>query len=75
MKTSWRREQVVLFADDLNPGERIQYDRPWLQEASPSVNRSITPVIPDFTKHSPLGSGEWYVPWNARWNVLGESMV
>jgi len=32
------------------------------------------PAVPDFTTHSLLGSGEWFVPWNARWSVPGKSI-
>lgn len=75
MKTSWQTEGDRIVCRWSEAGKRIQYNPPWLQEASRSVDKSVSPVIPDFTMHSPFGSGEWYVPWSARWNVPGRSIV
>ena len=75
MKTSWQTEADGIVCRWSETGERIQYNPLWLQEASRSVDRSIPPAVPDFSTHSPLGSGEWFVPWNARWNVPGKSMI
>jgi hypothetical protein len=71
MKIAWQAEAGSLacnWAEALESGR----SRPdWLQEASTDV--AATPQIPDFAAHSPLGSGEWIVPWNARWSVLTRS--
>jgi hypothetical protein len=75
MKTSWQTEAGRIVCRWSETGEHIQCAPPWLQGASQSVDRSVKPAILDFTTHSPLGSGEWFVPWNARWNVPGRSMV
>jgi hypothetical protein len=49
-------------------GQRIESDAPWMRGISESGPEKASP-IPDFAGHSPFGSGEWYVPWNARWNT------
>ena len=42
-------------------------DRSWLNEFSDCRDSIPTPLVPDLCAHSPLGSGEWMVPWDARW--------
>jgi len=41
----------------------------WLQESSQGASHNAVVPIPDFAAHSPLGSGEWIVPWNLRWSL------
>ena len=74
-KTLWQMEADSIVCRWSETGERIQYNPPRLQEASRSVVRSVTPEIPDFTTHSLLGSGEWFVPWKVRWSVPGKPTV
>jgi hypothetical protein len=69
MKTSWQIERGGLLCRWFNSEERIQYNVPWLQEASTETYGKFVEPIPDFAAHSPLGSGEWFVPWDARWSV------
>jgi len=73
MKTSWQTEANQIVCRWPEAGKHVEYNPPWLQEALQSVDRSATPALPDFAAHSPLGSGEWFVPWNARWSVPGKS--
>ncbi len=75
MKTLWRAQADGIVCRWSETGEGIQYNPPWLRESSQNVDRSVTPTVPDFTAHSPVGSGEWFVPWNARWNIPGKSMI
>ncbi len=74
VKTSWQTEAGRIVSRWNEAGKRIEYSPLWLQVASQSVDRSVKPEVTNFTAHSPLGSGEWFVPWNARWNVPGKSM-
>ena len=74
MATSWQTEADRIVCRWSEAGRHIQYNPPWLQEASQSVDKSIPPAIPDFASHSALGSGEWFVPWNARLNVPGKTI-
>ncbi len=74
MKTSWQMEAGRVVCRWAGTESRVLYNAPWLEEASRSVDRSVGPAVPDFATHSPLGSGEWFVPWNARWSVPGKAM-
>jgi hypothetical protein len=75
MKTSWQTDADRIVCRWSETGERTQYNPPWLQQASQGVDRSVTLAVPDFASHSPLGSGEWFVPWNGRRNVHGKSII
>jgi hypothetical protein len=52
---------------DLLEGDRS--NSPISQDTSGESYASFLPPPPDFAAHSPLGSGEWFVPWNSRWSV------
>ena len=69
MKTSWQTETGALVCRWSVNGDRIQYDPPWIQEASSGVYERFLPPTPNFVEHSLLGSGEWFVPWHLRWSV------
>jgi hypothetical protein len=75
VKTSWQTEADQIVCRWTESEERIQYNPPWLQEAARSTDRSARQEVPDFSTHSPLGLGEWFVPWHARWGVPGKSMI
>jgi hypothetical protein len=49
-------------------GERLPYNPQWAVELSDNTHNA-TSSLPNFGDHSPLGSGEWIVPWNVRWSV------
>ena len=71
MKARWQSEPARILCSWSGIGERTEYNPPWMQQPS---NRSEGPVavaVPDFTTHSPMGSGEWFVPWRLRWCVPG----
>jgi hypothetical protein len=72
MKTSWQAESGEIVCRWSVAQEHVPYNPPWIQEAANSLDRSVMPALPDFTLHSPLGSGEWFVPWSARWSVPGK---
>jgi hypothetical protein len=69
MKTSWQTETGRLESRWFDAEPSLRHEEPWFKEASHSKDRSALPVIPDFASHSPLGSGEWFVPWNVRWGL------
>jgi hypothetical protein len=71
MATSWRNEEDGLECRWSVPEQPTPYRAPWIQETPQPVDRSAVPSLPDFAAHSPLGSGEWFAPWNARWSVPG----
>ena len=68
MKSSWQTDTGNLSCRWSEVGQRVQYDSAWIQEMS-VVQSGYLPPVPDFASHSPLGSGEWFVPWRLRWNV------
>jgi hypothetical protein len=75
MKSSWQTDAGNLSCRWSEVGQRVQYDSAWIQEMS-VVQSGYLPPVPDFASHSPLGSGEWFVPWRLRWNVPdGRSLV
>jgi hypothetical protein len=75
MKSSWQTDTGNLSCRWSEVGQRVQYDSAWIQEMS-VVQSGYLPPVPDFASHSPLGSGEWFVPWRLRWNVPdGRSLV
>jgi hypothetical protein len=77
MNGSWQAEDAHLRFRWSEIGEFAPYHPDWMEEASngrePSRQASTgsTP-LPNFAAHSPLGSGEWFVPWDARWCVPGK---
>jgi hypothetical protein len=74
MKTSWQTEADRIVCRWSEAGKHVQYNPLWLQDVSRSIDTRIPTAVPDFTTHSLLGSGEWFVPWNARWSVPGKSI-
>ena len=68
MKTSWQTDTGHLECRWSDPGELRRNDS-WMHDISEASDRSAVPSIPDFARHSPLGSGEWFAPWNVRWSV------
>jgi hypothetical protein len=73
MNTSWKTETDHLVCRWSHPGERNLRNPSWLPELSTVVDEIPMPPVPDFAAHSLMGSGEWFVPWNARWGVPKES--
>jgi hypothetical protein len=69
MQRSWETRAEHLVCRWPEAGKHIPYNPLWMQEASASVDRTISPAIPNFAARSPLGSGEWFAPWNIRWSV------
>ena len=69
MKISWLTETGGIVSRWSEAGERDQHNAPWIHGKSESVP---LPSTPDFARHSPFGSGEWFAPWNARWSVPGQ---
>jgi hypothetical protein len=69
MKVLWKTELDRLSCQWCDVGERIPLNTTWIQDAPESTSKNVQTPSLNFTSHSPFGSGEWYVPWNARWNV------
>lgn len=69
MKARWQTEPGRILCRWSGTGECTRYNPPWMQDASGRIDGHVSPAVPDFTMHSPLGSGEWYVPWRLRWSV------
>ena len=62
MQMAWQTPAKHLECRWSVAGERVQYNPPWIQEASRSVpRRDIAPLVPDFTRLSPFGGPHWYV--------------
>lgn len=69
MKVSWLTESGGIVSRWSEAGEHDQNNAPWIDGKSESVPLSS---VPDFARHSPFGSGEWYAPWNVRWSKPGK---
>ena len=69
MKILWQSESGGLVCRWSDLLESDQSTSPVAREASTGVYARFVPPMPDFAAHSPLGSGEWFVPWNSRWSV------
>jgi hypothetical protein len=64
MRSTWQMDTGHLVCCWSVVGERVQYNPPWMQEAS-DVRGSYLPPVPDFASHSPFGGATWfqrYVP-------------
>jgi hypothetical protein len=68
MKSSWQNDTENLSCRWSEVGQRVQYASDWIHETS-NLQSGHLPPVPNFASHSPLGSGEWFVPWRLRWNV------
>jgi hypothetical protein len=73
MNTSWQTETGHLRCRWFESSQSLQRTAPLFEEASESRDRSVSPGIPDFARHSPFGSGEWFAPWNVRWSLPGKN--
>jgi hypothetical protein len=69
MNTGWQTETGSLERRWSALLDRQQYNPAWLERESSEASDSTLPSTPDFAAHSALGSGEWFVPWNARWSL------
>jgi hypothetical protein len=69
MKTSWQTETGHLECRWFEGGQSVRQTD--LEDSPENTDRSFLPSIPNFACHSPLGSGEWFAPWNARWSLPG----
>jgi uncharacterized protein YodC (DUF2158 family) len=69
MKTSWQSETGRLECRWFEGGHSVRQTD--LEDSPENKDRSFSPSIPDFACHSPLGSGEWFAPWSARWILPG----
>ena len=69
MKASWETETGHLGCHWYERDQSVQRTGPDVEDAAETRDRSVTPSIPDFARHSPFGSGEWFAPWNVRWSL------
>ena len=68
MKTFWETESGHLECHWCESDQSVQRTAPHIEETLKTRDRGVTPAFPDFARHSPLGSGEWFAPWNLRWS-------
>ena len=69
INTSWQTEANCLVWRWFEAGKCVTYNPLWIQEDSGNVSANVPSPVPDFARHSPFGSGEWFAPWNARWSL------
>jgi hypothetical protein len=69
MNSAWQAQSGRLACRWSGLFEHAQYNPSWLQAPESRVHDNAVVPVPDFAAHSPLGSGEWFVPWNLRWSV------
>jgi hypothetical protein len=69
MNPTWNAESGRLACRWSGALDRNRYNATWLQEPSKGSGDNAVVPVPNFAAHSPLGSGEWFVPWNRRWSV------
>ena len=69
MTSGWQMEaeQILLRWSGLEMDP--QRNQLWMEGLSQANDECLLPQLPDFAAHSPLGSGEWLTPWNARWSL------
>ena len=63
MRSSWQMERGHLACRWSEAGQHLQYNPPWMQEAS-NIHVSYLPSVPDFASHSPLGGAlgaSWFL--------------
>jgi len=70
MNTTWQTESGSLECRWSGLVEHRPYTTDSPVEGSAKAEQSAFMPLPDFAAHSPFGSGEWFVPWNARLRVL-----
>lgn len=75
MKTSWQAANQDIACRWTNLGVEPRYDLSWMEETGCELGASGDDEVPDFATHSPLGSGEWFAPWNARWSLPGRLKI
>ena len=69
MNSAWQMESGRLTRRWSGVPEYSPYRPRRHQQESESLQGNILQLLPDFAAHSPLGSGEWIVPWNLRWSL------
>lgn len=69
MNSAWQTHSGHLACRWSGLFEQPQPAPALLRELSDGADHNAVVPIPDFAAHGPLGSGEWFVPWNLRWNV------
>jgi hypothetical protein len=75
MNTSWQTANKDIACRWAEPDVEFHYDLTWMEEVQGEIVTSGAGEIPDFAAHSPLGSGEWFAPWNARWSLPGRLKI
>jgi hypothetical protein len=75
MNTSWQTANPGIACRWTVPGAERSYDLSWLEESQGGLGAIEADEHPDFATHSPLGSGEWFAPWNARWSLPGRLKI
>lgn len=66
---SWLTERGPLACRWFEVGQRLQYNPPWMQEAS-NIQSGYLPPVPDFASHSPFGGAFWFELHIAHCNPL-----
>lgn len=65
MSSSWQMDAGHLVCRWSEVGRHVQYNPPWMQEAS-DARGSYLPPIPDFASHSPFGGPSWFERYCAK---------
>ena len=61
MRISWQTENDHLASRWFQEGERVQYNPPWMQDASRNLpSKNLSPPVSVFARVSPFGGGGWY---------------
>jgi len=69
MNSAWNADSGSLACRWSGALERDPSKLSGLQEQPAGEGHNAVVPIPNFAAHSPLGSGEWFVPWRLRWSV------
>ena len=65
MKSTWQTATGHLECRWSDAGQHVQYNPPWMQEAS-DIQGSYLPPVPDFASHSPFGGATWFLRYGSR---------
>jgi hypothetical protein len=75
MNTSWQTANPGIAPRWADPDVEAHYDLSWMEEMEDEIVTTAAEAVQDFATHSPLGSGEWFAPWNARWSLPGRLKI
>ena len=62
LEISWQAGTERLVCRWSEVGKRVPYNPPWMQDAPKDIDTKNLSAPMDFTKLSPFGGRDWYVP-------------